>query len=144
MVLDDDSFFPKMTKGSNFIPGTHQPTGVDHWLVGQGHPVLKNMSSSMGMIRNSQLIWENKIDGNQTTNQIMVDRSHHEESYRFPASPRGWTLFGTPSPSQQILDKKRPKIPVVFPSIFPIFKRMSMNYRVVYMAEFYGFRTKTR
>ena len=31
---------------------------------------LKNMSSAIGMIRNSQYEWENKIDGNQTTNQI--------------------------------------------------------------------------
>ena len=30
------------------------------------------MTSSIGMIRNSQYFWENKIDGNQTTNQIYI------------------------------------------------------------------------
>ena len=45
------------------------------WQVGGWATPLKNMTSSIGMIRNSQYywenkIWENKIDGNQTTNQM--------------------------------------------------------------------------
>ena len=45
------------------------------WQVGGWATPLKNLTSSIGMIRNSQYywenkIWENKIDGNQTTNQM--------------------------------------------------------------------------
>ena len=36
------------------------------WLVVEKNP-LKNMSSSVGMIIETQYEWENKIDGNQTT-----------------------------------------------------------------------------
>ena len=39
-----------------------------YWLVGQDHPSEKY--ESIGMIRSSQYFWENKIDGNQTTNQF--------------------------------------------------------------------------
>ena len=41
------------------------------WLVGQGHPVLKNMSSSIGMMTETQYFWENSKNGNQTTNQTI-------------------------------------------------------------------------
>ena len=38
-------------------------------LVGGWATPLKNMSSSIGMIRHSQYFWENIVDVNQTTNQ---------------------------------------------------------------------------
>ena len=38
-------------------------------LVGGWATPLKNMSSSIGMMTATQYEWENKIDGNQTTNQ---------------------------------------------------------------------------
>ena len=55
-----------------------------NWLVGQGHPVLKNMKVNWDEDSNPIYIyiWENKIDGNQTTNQLMsnkkvVDLEYH-------------------------------------------------------------------
>ena len=36
------------------------------WLVGQGHPVLKNMSSSLGMMKFPILMGKCKIDGNHS------------------------------------------------------------------------------
>ena len=56
------------------------------WLVGQGHPVLKNMSSSIGMMTETQYFWENSKNGNQTTNQI----------WGFPemgVPPNGWFIM---------------------------------------------------
>ena len=59
---------------------------VGGWL---GHPSEKY--ESIGMIRNSQYFWENKIDGNQTTNQSYSFHIHFPEvknkplsSYSFP------------------------------------------------------------
>ena len=58
------------------------PTGgfcgglIATWLVGQGHPVLKNMTSSFGMMNATQYEWENKIDGNQTTNQLPLNMTN--------------------------------------------------------------------
>ena len=59
---------------------------------------LKNMSSSIGMISNPIYIyiWENKIDGNQTTNQILqtwyfVDHLLSPEALR--VLRRAWPKF---------------------------------------------------
>ena len=42
------------------INGCPWKTVITYWLVGQGHPVLKNMSSSIGMMTATQYSWENK------------------------------------------------------------------------------------
>ena len=51
-----------------FSEFTKSETDMKNWLVGQGHPVLKNMSSSILGWWNSQLNGKIK-NGNQTTNQ---------------------------------------------------------------------------
>ena len=43
-----------------------------NWLVGGWATPLKNMTSSIGMMIYSQYFWENKIDGNQTTTQLII------------------------------------------------------------------------
>ena len=43
---------------------------IIYWLV--VGPPLWRIWKSIGMIRNSQYFWENKIDGNQTTNQYIM------------------------------------------------------------------------
>ena len=48
--------------------------GKRHWLV-VGPPLWK-IWTSIGMIRNSQYFWENKIHGNQTTNQKMCGKKN--------------------------------------------------------------------
>ena len=40
------------------------------WLTWLGWTPLKNMTSSIGMMRHSLYIWENIIDGNQNNNQF--------------------------------------------------------------------------
>ena len=52
---------------------------IPNWeikLVGGWATPLKNMSSSIGMIIETQYEWENKIHGNQTTNQLKITLSH--------------------------------------------------------------------
>ena len=52
----------------------HWNCGCDPYLVGGCIPTpLKNMTSSIGMIIATQYFWENKIHGNQTTNQFTND-----------------------------------------------------------------------
>ena len=51
----------------NFIPNNYRYNITGWWL---SHPVLKNMSSSIGMMNATQYFWENK-NGNQTTNQYI-------------------------------------------------------------------------
>ena len=45
------------------------------WVVFR-HPVLKNMTSSIKGWLKTQLIWENRIHGNQTTNQLISSPSN--------------------------------------------------------------------
>ena len=61
------------------MPLDQQKNHLDRWLEAmcdkpsgwwsRATP-LKNMTSSIGMMRATQYSWENKIDGNQTTNQL--------------------------------------------------------------------------
>ena len=60
-------------------------------LVGGWATPLKNMSSSIGMIRNPRLMGKYKIDGNQTTNQP------HVEDY-VPSGIQKWLEFSRSVP----------------------------------------------
>ena len=51
------------------------------WLVGQGHPVLKNMSSSIGMIIATQFFWENARNGNPPSRYGLCDHQGHKVSW---------------------------------------------------------------
>ena len=79
---------------------------TDLKLVGQGHPVLKNMSSSIGMMTfpiddiwwHSQYFWEKNQNGNQTTNQE-ISWNHKTFPYIPRTSPNYYRLpFATDQP----------------------------------------------
>ena len=47
---NDDFVAWSSSSGSKTFKSMTPPMGEQYWLVGQGHPVLKNMTPSLGMM----------------------------------------------------------------------------------------------
>ena len=73
------------------IPGWRWPlVSQNGKLAGGWAEPLWKIWKSIGMIRNSQLGWENKIDGNQTTNQLFFFSSDYHDWFPGCKKSVGW------------------------------------------------------